>query len=736
MNSDRNQPAPLRLLVLGGGAIVTECHLPALKVLGWVHGCSVVEPFERNAGEVRAKFPEVQIIQSSYEAVLEDDVAARFDAVLVALPNSLHYDACVRALQAGMHVLCEKPLAMTSQQCRQLQAAADKADRLLVVGMVRRFLPGLTALRAALAADMVGEVQRIELHDGGRFLWPSDTNTVFRKDQGGVLLGMGVHFLDYLEWLFGELKPLRYRDDCAGGIEVNCAFDLETLSAVPVTLSISWTHPLQNVMRVTGTRGSLEMAKGDLACCRWLSPDGKVVAVVNAATRFFSGDWQPTFEACFVEQFWHFAKALQGDAATRSDLVSARQASHAQELIEWAYSKQTSASAQTTVARAADRPELLPANVVVTGGTGFVGGHLVERLVELGMTRITVPVRSFRSAANVSRYPVALQRYDLCDLASCRAAVRGARHVFHLAYGTGGDAEKITVEGTRNMLEAAQLEGVESVVVFGTGTVWGQLRGVVDETSAMHPALGDYGRSKAAMHRETLARARCSAAPRISLIAPGAVYGPLGGLFCATPCELAKAGTFAWFDDGVGTCNYVHVRNLVDAAILAASVPAAHGEDFLIVDGHVTWREFLTPLVLPWLDRIPTVASASGEHSPKQERSGSLKEIFKAAMLSPQLMASLSRHPVLGRLKDQFATRLPRWHRQVQGLRPATDLIRQPSSLVPAPAMWLADIFGDVGPELQSDKARRILGWKPLVTLAEGQQESIAWLRDVVGLRP
>jgi nucleoside-diphosphate-sugar epimerase len=207
-------------------------------------------------------------------------------------------------------------------------------------------------------------------------------------------------------------------------------------------------------------------------------------------------------------------------------------------------------------------------------------------------------------------------------------------------------------------------------------------------------------------------------------------------LFCATPCELAKAGTFAWFDEGVGPCNYVQVRNLVDAALLAAAKSEAHGEDFLIVDGLASWREFLTPLVRPWLDRIPSVASTTGGPSRGLERNGSMKEVFKAALLSPHLMAALARHPILGRLKDQFTTMLPRWHRQVQGLRPASDVIRRPASPIPATAMWLADIFSDVGPELSSSKARRILGWKPLVPLAEGQEECLAWLRDVVGLMP
>lgn len=716
----------MKHLILGGGAIVAECHLPALRVLGRLDGCTVVEPFTKNAADIRRRFPGVQVLEASYQDVLIEETAMDHDAVIVALPNSLHADACRRALLAGRPVLCEKPLAMSAAECTQLAEASRHSGQPLFVAMVRRYLPSLTALRQALAAGMIGEVQNIELEDGWAFTWPSDTDTVFRRDQGGVLLGMGVHFLDCLEWLFGRLRPVSYQDDARGGVEVNCDYRLETHSGIPVMLRISWTHALRNVLRVTGTRGSLEMRKQDVTAAWWTSPDGRTEAAVRPKANFASGDWQPTFEACFAEQAWLFERALKGDAEARSSLVDAAQAAHAQELIGWAYENRQPPSLRT----ASTRPQLPPSRVVVTGGTGFVGGHLVERLAELQMEEIVVPLRSFRSAANVARYPVSLRRYDLMDLASCRQTVRGARHVFHLAYGTAGPASaSVTIEGTRNVLRACELEGVESVVVFSTGSVWAAHTGTVDETHPMRPALADYGESKAQMHQETLAFASSQSGMRVSLVAPGAVYGPRGGLFCATACELAKAGTFAWFDGGRGTCNYVHVSNLVDAAILAAVRPEAHAQDFLIVDGQTTWREFFTPMVEPWLDQIHEIDSSSPSHVQARRRS-TLRHIFRAALMSPELMAEVSAHPLLGWLKKQFTRRFPQSHQRVQSMRPAVEHILKPAVQPPQPAAWLAEIFGVGGPLLSSAKARRQLGWEPLVSLREGQAQCVEWLRE------
>src|SRR5438270_12887062 len=106
----------LRWLILGGGAIVTECHLPAIKVLGGLEDCLVVEPSARNIAHIREHFPSVQVLSSSYETVLLDtDQLRKFNAALVALPNSMHADATIRCLEAGLSVLCEKPLALTAR---------------------------------------------------------------------------------------------------------------------------------------------------------------------------------------------------------------------------------------------------------------------------------------------------------------------------------------------------------------------------------------------------------------------------------------------------------------------------------------------------------------------------------------------------------------------------------------------------------------------------------------------
>jgi len=721
---------PFRLLILGGGAIVAECHLPALKALRWLENCEVLEPYAPNAKVIRDRFPSVKVSATPYqEALPEKARSGRFDGVLIALPNTLHAEASMRCLQVGLSVLCEKPLAMTAEECREVGSTAQKQGRQVFAGMVRRFTPAFTALRQALANGMAGDIQRVVIEHGSDCKhWPWDTETVLRRDQGGCLVNMGIHFLDLLEWIFGSLKPVSYKDDLAGGIEMNCDFRLVTKASIPLELRISWTRSLANVFKIEGTRGTLTADLGKFDAVRWCAAGHPIEASVRTQLPFESGDWQNTFESCFVEQLWKFAVAVQSGGCR--DLVTPEVAARSHDLIEWAYRNRTRPPKANLRGL---RPGLPPAAVVVTGGTGFVGSHLVERLAELEMTSIIVPVRNFRSGSQIARFPVTMKRADLLNPASCRSALKGAKHVFHLAYGTDGfNASRVTIEGTRNVLRSALEEGVTSVVVFSTCTVWGEYQNMlVTEDLPARPALGNYGRSKAQMQKECLEFARQHPEMRVSVVAPGSVYGPRSDLFCITPSTAAKAGKFAWFEGGRGICNPVYVANLVDLAILAAQKSDAHGQVFIAVDAQSTWKEFLSPLVEPWLDAIPNISLEEAESLKRaSERNGTLKDLMKSAINSPEIMASVSNHHFLGRLKEEFSRIFPAHRQSLLQFRPVPDRIIKPVQISGGLAAWMADIYGPSTVAFSSAKARKILGWEPHLPLQEGMSMSVEWLRQ------
>src|ERR1022692_4858293 len=206
--------------------------------------------------------------------------------------------------------------------------------------------------------------------------------------------------------------------------------------------------------------------------------------------------------------------------------------------------------------------------VCVTGGSGFIGGRLVERLAAMGFDDILVPVRRPATCSSVARFPVRLATVDLLDPAAVGPAVAGRSLIFHLAYGSDDQGRSVTIDGTKCVVEAAIAAQCDAVVVLSSMAVFGHPNGGTDESAAYRPSYGDYGRSKMRMEQWCVERSRTSGRTRIVVLNPSCVYGPAGPTYTELPATLAREGHFCWIDAGSGNANYVYVDNLVDAILL------------------------------------------------------------------------------------------------------------------------------------------------------------------------
>jgi nucleoside-diphosphate-sugar epimerase/predicted dehydrogenase len=654
---------------------------------------------------------------------------AGFGSALVALPNWLHEDACHRALQQGLHVLCEKPLALQPDACARLAEEADRAGRMLFVGMVRRWLPSVSALREALERGLIGSLASVTFDDGAPYAWLSDSGSFFRPESGGVLADMGVHYLDLLQWLLGPLSPVSYTDDCRGGVEANAIFELKTASGIPVRLALSRTHTLSNRAVFRGARGELILEKERVNGCRWISHDAVLQGDLTPAKPFPNGAWEHTFESCFHQQLATFLARAVGKGVAE---VNAREAGSVVSLIDWAYHARQRTPTKNLSAES-PRPKLAPAPVIVTGGTGFIGTRLVERLNELGFDSITVPVRSYRNCPGLARFPINLPRIDLLDPAAVRKSVAGAKYVFHLAYGRdGADSARVTTEGTRNVVDAAIDAGAECVVVLSTMYVFGgnQQRKPADESAPYAPRGGEYGKTKAAMERWCLQRAATAGRTRIVVLNPSCVYGPGGRTYTLLPAELAKANGFCWVEGGSGAANYVFVDNLVDAIVLAAGCEAARGQRFIINDGATTWREFLEPIASLAATDIPSCTVAELRSFDYKPLLPDVARLARFALHQPEIRRELRSSRLLNGLLAagrKLALALPTG--VGSGSSPQTPRASGEEQR-PRPPGWLADLLGPDDAVFTADKARRVLGWSSRVDLREGQKLSVDWLRE------
>ncbi|MBA3685792.1 MAG: Gfo/Idh/MocA family oxidoreductase [Planctomycetes bacterium] len=131
------------------------------------------------------------------------------DIVSVAVPNAFHAPLAIQALEAGAHVLCEKPMAMTAAEGREMLAAAAKAKRRLMINFSYRFSPATYFLKQQVDTGVLGKVY------AGRTVWhrrrglPGFGGWFGQKklSGGGPLIDLGVHRLDLALWLMGHPKP-------------------------------------------------------------------------------------------------------------------------------------------------------------------------------------------------------------------------------------------------------------------------------------------------------------------------------------------------------------------------------------------------------------------------------------------------------------------------------------------------------------------------------------------------
>lgn len=130
------------------------------------------------------------------------------DVVVICTPNGLHAQHSILSLQAGSHVLCEKPMAIKSSDCLAMMQAADKAGKKLFVVKQNRFNPPVVAVKKILEEEKLGRIYSVQLNcfwnRGAKYYENSWKGTL--KLDGGTLFTQFSHFIDLLNWFFGDVK--------------------------------------------------------------------------------------------------------------------------------------------------------------------------------------------------------------------------------------------------------------------------------------------------------------------------------------------------------------------------------------------------------------------------------------------------------------------------------------------------------------------------------------------------
>ncbi|MGH2903404.1 MAG: aminotransferase class III-fold pyridoxal phosphate-dependent enzyme, partial [Solirubrobacteraceae bacterium] len=253
--------------------------------------------------------------------------------------------------------------------------------------------------------------------------------------------------------------------------------------------------------------------------------------------------------------------------------------------------------AATSTAFSGRRVDLSQDNVcLVTGASGFIGGHLAQRLVNDGY-QVRCLVRATSDTAALERLDVELATGDLTSPQTLTRATEGCRYIFHCGamvsdWATPQEVAAVNVSGTRNLLSACAQASVQRFVHFSSTDVYGCPGGVeVDESYVATGFSNWYAQTKLAAEAE-VRRAAASQCLDAVILRPATVYGPGSREVVLEIARAIRGGNMVLIDRGRAIAGLCFVANLIDAALIAMQHEHAPGQAFNATDGlDVTWRD-------------------------------------------------------------------------------------------------------------------------------------------------
>jgi predicted dehydrogenase len=201
-------------------------------------------------------------VYPNLEAMLPD-----MDVVDICTPTHLHHEMTMQAAAAGKHVICEKPLARTTQQAREMVAACRAAGVRLLAAHVVRYFPEYALAQAQVAAGEIGRPGVIRLHRGSyRPKKPVGNWFLDESKSGGLLMDLMIHDFDYARWIAGEVESVLARKVTQGTPDAPVDYGLAILKHRSGALSHiagGWAYPppvFRTALEIAGDRGLIEFS--------------------------------------------------------------------------------------------------------------------------------------------------------------------------------------------------------------------------------------------------------------------------------------------------------------------------------------------------------------------------------------------------------------------------------------------------------------------------------------------
>jgi predicted dehydrogenase/nucleoside-diphosphate-sugar epimerase len=590
---------------IAGAGYVAAHHLRALRDLPFVETVGITDLDQTRARELGAKFG-VENVYPNLNAMAE----ARPDVIHVLTPPVSHRALALEALSMGCHVFVEKPMAESAEECDEMIARASAAGRVISVNHSARFDPVVLQAIEAVRQGVCGDVLAVHFirssdyppYAGGPLPAPYRQGSYPFRD-------LGVHGLYLIEQFLGAVEDLRVtfyetgRDPLLTFDEWRAHVECERGTGY---MYLSWnTRPIQNELFIHGTKGVIHVDCFLQTCeISGTLPGPKQIGMVIAGTanavrksfhvpwnmvRFATGKLKPS--PGIYRGVQSFYEALAEGKAVPVDPAEGRRVMH------WIGAAAVEADAEKVEKLEKQKCQpLSSARILVTGGGGFLGSALVERLrgrgepIRLLLRRppkAGSPSDPEAPGGTLSVVYGSLGQPEIVD-----RAMEGIELVYHVGAAMKGGAaefEQGTIWGTRNVIDACLKHGVKRLVYVSSMSVLdhaGHRTGdAVKEDSCLEPypqRRGAYTQTKLTAERMVLDAIRERGLPAV-VIRPGQIFGP--GAETVTPNGvIGIAGRWIVAGRGGRKLPLIYRDDVVDGLVAAAEREEAVGKVINLVD--------------------------------------------------------------------------------------------------------------------------------------------------------
>ncbi|MCR9245399.1 MAG: Gfo/Idh/MocA family oxidoreductase [bacterium] len=615
-----------RVAMIGSG-FIADVHLMVLRAAKDVEVIALVDPATARAERLAKKYG----VPATYASVDDLLAAGNVDAVHVLVPPALHGPLALQCLQAGVHVLVEKPLVLRAEEVAELEAAAAATGAVLAVNHNQTCHPAVERVQRHLARGHLGKLEHVALQHNVplRQLATGDVSHFMFQTEANIVWEQGVHLYSVVYALLGDCHEVHAaigpRKALPNGVEFADEWSV-TLQCERGTAHVRMAFGralLETTVHCIGSDGAAVVDLTRNSCqwrnkTRWLEffDHGINLArsgrhLLGRAFGAIAGYGLGLFGLAFPDD--PFLRGMRGTLTAFHDAVRGRAplpapltAAAARMVLTMCAKTAKAAGASLEAPPApASLPEPGPVRdgeVVVLGGTGFLGRRSVAALRAQGRPVTMVVRKPHLLPAELRDGSVRVFQGDAADPELLARVFAGAETVLHLATVAGDSAnevERVMSTAVRQAGEAAIAAGVKRVVyASSTAALWlgdgTPVPGSV-EPDPVPSARGAYARGKIASEKELFALR--GKGTEFTIVRPAIVVGPDG--------IQEHSGVGLWVKDnhcvgwgrGHVPLPFVLADDCADGLVAALSAKNAGDRSYnLAGDVRLTAREYMREL--------------------------------------------------------------------------------------------------------------------------------------------